>query len=313
MWHTYLGYERTKISVRESLKDLDPNKRVTILLNFPRCPLVATDCETEEKGVPKYVKDAGSSPLLNTNAFVDSWRSLEDIYMKEERVVAIGVANFDMSDWNTLIRSCRIVPHIHQGSVRNVFYESDMMGMLNEYNVLYQANDVMSTIVKKVDELPNVKHYFEVVAREMEVESYVTLILAWFLQHRIAVLVKSSDERHLEMNSPVLVHEVKMMGDRARDVADLLVHAFQGEDAIEHTEGVDATFINQLTKPVQVFWQGEEGERNLVAKFINAGEESELKTHPGHKFVVVGEDGVDLKSFQVSADYGEKEYFRIEL
>jgi len=38
------------------------------------------DCGREERVLPQYVKDAGSSPLLHYNAWKESWRALEDLY-----------------------------------------------------------------------------------------------------------------------------------------------------------------------------------------------------------------------------------------
>jgi len=314
VWYTYLGYERTKISVRESLKDLEPNTRVNILINWPRCDesVAWMDCQGEEDALPQYVKDAGPNPLFSRNAFLESWRALEDIYMENERVGAIGVSNFSRQDWDLLIRSCRIIPHIHQGNVWSAFFDGELMRVLNEYSVLFQAYDVMNGIVKKVEQLPNLKRYFVQISSELGVENYSTLIIAWFLQHRIGVVVRSSDEKHLEMNSPVVVHRVQALKELAKNVADLIHHAIQNEDVIGHDDGVVATFINQMSKPVQVFWKGDDGNRQLVAELRQVGEESELRTHPGHNFVAVSE-GKEVKLFKVQANYGEKEYFRIEL
>jgi len=72
------------------------------------------ECEKEEGNLPEYVKDAGPPPHLDkTNAWKNSWRALEDMYMEhEERRIndtknsisggpyleSIGVSNFELED-----------------------------------------------------------------------------------------------------------------------------------------------------------------------------------------------------------------------
>merc|ERR1712071_284437 len=80
VWYTHLGYERTKISVEESLKDLAPFKNVHVLLHWARCDerIEWMKCEAEENALPTYVKEAGPSPMLNPSgknaAWKGSWR-----------------------------------------------------------------------------------------------------------------------------------------------------------------------------------------------------------------------------------------------
>mmetsp|Transcript_19328 Transcript_19328/g.22357 ORF Transcript_19328/g.22357 Transcript_19328/m.22357 type:complete len:192 (+) Transcript_19328:113-688(+) len=81
VWYTYLGYERTKLSVLESLNDISSSVHnipihVHMLLHWPRCndDIPWMNCEEEENNLPKYVKDAGPPPHLDKkNAWKDSW------------------------------------------------------------------------------------------------------------------------------------------------------------------------------------------------------------------------------------------------
>ena len=85
VWYTYLGHKRTKISVEESLNELQvaSNTRqvyVHMLLHWPRCndDVSWMNCEREENELPKHVKEAGPPPHLNKeNAFLESWIALE--------------------------------------------------------------------------------------------------------------------------------------------------------------------------------------------------------------------------------------------
>jgi hypothetical protein len=94
VWYTHLGYDRTKLSVDESLNELsfpitkktdDRSGRgrrlhVHLLLHWPRCydDISWMECEREENELPEYVRDVGSPPHLDKdNAFKESWRALE--------------------------------------------------------------------------------------------------------------------------------------------------------------------------------------------------------------------------------------------
>ena len=71
IWYTHLGYERTKISIEESLDDLQlastssngssPRQiNVHMLLHWPRCndDIEWMHCEEEERNLPQRIKDA---------------------------------------------------------------------------------------------------------------------------------------------------------------------------------------------------------------------------------------------------------------
>ena len=86
VWYTHLGYERTKLSVTESLRELQlpagSSRRILVhlLLHWPRCndAISWMHCEEEEEKLPLSVKDAGPPPHLDKdNAFKESWRALE--------------------------------------------------------------------------------------------------------------------------------------------------------------------------------------------------------------------------------------------
>ena len=125
VWYTHLGYERTKISVRESLEALkNPNIKVHILIHWPRCndEIPWMDCLEEEKALPPEVKKAGRPPHeYKDTAFLDSWAALEDIYLGKvslgkglPKIESIGVSNFALDDFKALEKTQRVSPHILQ-------------------------------------------------------------------------------------------------------------------------------------------------------------------------------------------------------
>ena len=132
VWYTHLGYERTLLSVKESLQSLKQNNvRVHVLIHWPRCndDIPWMHCEQEENGLPDNVRNAGPAPHLNKDtAFLESWRALEDIYLGKvslgrglPKVESIGVSNFALEDMKALEEKQTVVPQIYQ--VRNVHRE----------------------------------------------------------------------------------------------------------------------------------------------------------------------------------------------
>lgn len=138
VWYTHLGYERTKLSIKESLQSLKhQNVRVHLLIHWPRCndDISWMNCEQEESELPERVRSVGPAPHLSKDtAFLESWRALEDIYLGNlnlgrglPKVESIGVSNFSLEDMKALEEKQRVVPHIYQ--VRTIV-------RMNHFNVL---------------------------------------------------------------------------------------------------------------------------------------------------------------------------------
>jgi diketogulonate reductase-like aldo/keto reductase len=129
VWYTHLGYERTKLSVKESLEALNhPNIKVHMLLHWPRCDdsIPWMHCEQEEKELPPEVQKAGPPPYLDKDtAFLESWRALEDIYLGKvtlgrglPKLASIGVSNFNLEELQAIEsrENHRVTPMILQVS-----------------------------------------------------------------------------------------------------------------------------------------------------------------------------------------------------
>lgn len=165
VWYTHLGYERTRISVQESMEEItsavtsflmesvDSLKqgmnvegvsavdiRLHVLLHWPRCneKISWMRCQEEEEALPQYVKDAGPPPHLDKkNAWKGSWRALEDLYLDQERM---NVTNSCQGhDGNDSV-PCHIT--LESIGVSNFEYE-DMKELLMDCRVkpsMYQGN-----------------------------------------------------------------------------------------------------------------------------------------------------------------------------
>jgi len=184
VWYTHLGYERTKISVQESLDQLRSTGTrqvyVHMLLHWPRCndDIDWMNCEDEENNLPQFVKDAGPPPHLNKqNAWKDSWRALEELYTQHSterqgsdravRIASIGVSNFELNDMKALIEFAHIRPHIYQGNSWLISHDPHLMNFLQEHDIFFQAFAVMFGILQRGKDSPSAFHILSTLSHEL--------------------------------------------------------------------------------------------------------------------------------------------------
>lgn len=105
VWYTHLGYNRTILSVKESLNELSNSKitstadhdldiRVHILIHWPRCrnDIEWMDCIGDEKELQQYIKDVDPNPPTY-DSYLDSWKALEDLYIEHNPTNSITTNN----------------------------------------------------------------------------------------------------------------------------------------------------------------------------------------------------------------------------
>eukprot|EP00957_Ditylum_brightwellii_P080570 6128713-Ditylum_brightwellii.AAC.1 len=194
------------------------------------------ECEEEEERLPQYVKDAGPPPHLNPNAWKDSWRALEELYLQDRRhqrarhlyenvpsvpsnpriqIESIGVSNFDVKEMKSLVKIATVKPHIYQGSVRSAVYDSELMAFLHRNNIMFQAYGVMLSITKRKNDAPNAYELLEIVGQQLASKQMSSdgsdysntyeasqIVLAWLTQHGISVVLRSSSSFNRHLNSP---------------------------------------------------------------------------------------------------------------
>ena len=330
VWYTHLGYNRTKLSVSESLSALKSNDpsidvRVHMLLHWPRCDdnIQWMNCEAEEEQLPQYVKDSGPPPHLNKeNAWRDSWRALEDLYMDEEvgqMLESIGVSNFSMDDMKILLSSSQIAPHIYQGNIWAALHDPYLMRLLQENGIIFQAYNVINGVISQQHSAPHAYASLNAIGirlRETSPFSPSQVVLAWLIQNNISVIPRASSPQHQLENSPVSIAQVPILSEEQKQQIESLVSALlRGQDIEEKEESVRVTFANLLNHvPIQVFWFREQTREEIeVVQSVHPGESKELHSHPGHVFVVYDVDRSIRKEFKIQANYGGHEHFSVEL
>ena len=191
IWHTHLGYERTMLSVRDSLSDIlpatttksdvaggsssghHPDVRVHAILQYPRCydelfaspaymnsPNLSStkyaNCAEEEDALEDSIKrvDDNTSPLADRDgAWKRSYRALEELYHMGV-IESIGIGDFGPSDLAELFDLATVGPHVYQGSLRTLLTQEILVEELVRHGVHYQCYDVVSTMLTGRDGAP---------------------------------------------------------------------------------------------------------------------------------------------------------------
>jgi len=337
VWYTHLGYERTMISVAESLHDLTTDRgvdiRVHILLHWPRCDdgIAWMNCEGEENLLPQYVRDAGPPPHLDKdNAWAESWKALEDSYVDDRRnrdtnmgrkplIESIGVSNFNTNDMTALLDTCRIKPFIYQGNVWTVLHDPKLMGLLSEHHILFQAYNIIHGIFDRKSAAPNAFAVLGKVGAHVWKKrggsgsgSKVTeamIIMAWLVQQGISVIPRASSYIHQRENTPATIKSIpRLESDEIEKVKAAMSALMKGEDFTE----VKAVFHNNFVRSIQLFWLDKKtGEEKPITKQVEPGVQMAINSHPGHTFVAYCSMKKLRREYTITGNYGDSNYFSV--
>ena len=345
VWYTHLGYERTKISVQETLDELSSVSTrqvfVHMLLHWPRCndAIEWMNCEQEEENLPQHVKDAGSPPHLNKDtAWKDSWRALEEIYgeFSEKRkrigrklespviIASIGVSNFELQDMIALKKIAKVQPHIYQGDVWKTFHDPHLLRHLQDEDIFFQAYGVMNrvlgggrnalaafSVLSDISrEIASTLHAYGDHHDKQLVVTQATVLLAFFVKKDIGVIPRASSAGHRRENSPDAVAAVipNLTSDHFNKLQRAVPALMKGEEL-----HASISFMNSLPAPIQIHWISDTGEEVLVKDILNPGEVDVIKSHPGHRFVTYDTERSIRREVSVDVGYGERQHFAVEL
>jgi len=347
VWYTHLGYERTKLSIRESMDALlkpfedmyYATVKIHMLIHWPRCMngIEWMNCIQEEEELPPNVRELKDiEPHKNPNAYLPSWHAMEDMYNEHFPVLAsIGISNFETDDLNILIQSARIKPHVFQGNLETV---SQVLPILREYNIHPQCFGILGALTSQrpVPKLDVARRQLMTLAEELnapdENEEFKThpssVLLSFLMKRNIGVMARTSSLQNLAYNSPQQVLEVPDLthaqGNRVLHVLDSIQYHWNLEEEnnkfVKSGEKVHVSFHNMrdAENPLRIEFVGFRDEKvddpQVVAEKVWKAETVTLESHPGHLFTVY--DAVtdeELTQFEVTKDYGRAEWFSVEL
>ena len=225
IWYTYLGYERTKRSVQESLDALEDaildeavDLNVHFLIHWPRCydGIPWMNCEQEENALPDDIKRLGPPPHLDKeNSWKQSWKALEDMFTNTKEypmISSIGVSNFGGEDLQELLYISKIQPHLLQMNVWSLLNDPNLVNLCNKHNIHMQVYNVMNGIVNRGNVAPHAAHHLSMVANEITKKDILSasmdqgedidqtpvtssqIVLKWLIQMSISIIPRTTNK-----------------------------------------------------------------------------------------------------------------------
>lgn len=328
VWYTHLGYERTKLSIQDSLESLRPaldhervNLKLHVLLHWPRCytNIPWMDCEREEEQLPDHVKEAGPDPSTDPeNAWKQSWKALEDMYLSDEYPIAsIGLSNFHLKDIEQVEAFAQIHPHVIQMNMWSMVYDAHLIDYCHKHRIHVQAYNVIHGTVSDPDQAPRAFRHLEKVANELSVEvgesiTPVQVVLSWLIQHGVSVIPRTTNVLRLEENSAVALLNVPAFTDHQVETVAHAVEAYLSGDDLDDIH-VSVTF-HAVSKDVVLYWMGHSGDESSEVRIelLRVGDTFDETTYPTHKFRAYDAQNKDVwTEHDITANYGD--HVHIEL
>jgi diketogulonate reductase-like aldo/keto reductase len=328
VWYTHLGYERTKISVDESLKALEPalasdkvSVKLHILLHWPKCydNVEWMDCSNEEASLSDVVKNAGPDPTKDPdNAWKESWKYLEDLYLSDKYPVeSIGISNFHIHDMEVMENFARIRPHVLQVNLWSLLYDTSLVDYCHKHRIHVQVYNAIQGTIVQPERAPRAFHYIQKVANEItqELELSVTpgqVILAWLIQHGVSVIPRTSRLNRLEENSAVSVSTIPALTETQVESIAHAVEAYMSGSDMEHDIHVSVTF-HAVNQDIMLYWVGTDGEEVRITH-VRKGETFNDTTYPNHVFRTYNAYDKDVfTDHQINVNFGEHKHIHVEL
>ena len=331
VWYTHLGYQRTKLSVEETLKALKPaiesdkvDLKLHILLHWPRCyaNIEWMDCSNEEASLDESVKQAGPDPAKDPdNAWKESWKYLEDLYLSDKLPIeSIGVSNFHLHDIELMDSFARIHPHVLQVNLWSLLYDSMLVDYCHKHRIHVQVYNAMYGTMVEPGRAPRAFHYLQKVANELTDEVGLTVspaqtILAWLIQHGVSIIPRTSKLSRLEENSAVALATIPAFTDSQVETIAHAVEAYLSGDDVEKDIHVSVTF-HAVTTDIMLYWMGQDGDEESEVRIthIRKGDTFNETTYPNHVFRTYNAYNKDIFiEHRIDANFGEHKNIHVEL
>ena len=326
IWYTHLGYERTKLSVQESLKALAPainsdkvDLKIHFLLNWPRCydNIEWMNCAKEEKALSDEIKQAGPDPNLDPNAWQQSWKYLEDAFLSGDYPIeSIGLSNFHLHDIEQMDSFARIQPHILQVNLWSVIYDSMLVDYCTQHGIHLQVYNAMQGTIAQPEQAPHAFHHLQSVAFDIaqEIDLPVTpaqTILSWLVQHGISVIPRTSKLARLEENSGIVVSTIPALKDTQVEIVAHAVEAFLSGEDMTNDLGVAVTF-HAIVDDIWLYWMTGDG-REKRLRVIRKGETFNETSYPHHVYRTYNANNKDIYTdHMIQANFGEHQHIYVD-
>lgn len=329
VWYTYLGYERTKIAVEQSLRNFQAvhehkniDFKMHVILQWPQCfeNIPWMNCDKEEAALPDVVKAAGPNPATDPeNAWKGSWRQLEDMYLSDKYpITSIGASNFHLHDIEKMDSFARIYPHILQVNIWTLLYDAQLIDYCHQRRVHVQVFNIMGGTVAQAHVAPRAFRHVQKIANDVSAVSGTTftpaqIILAWLIQHGVSIIPRSTRLAHLQENSAIDLAMVPALDDMQVETIAHAVEAYLSQQDLDQDLHVSVSF-HAVNKDLMIYWKGRDGDQDGYIALVRQGEVFNETTYPNHIFRTYDASNKDVYvDHQITANYGDHTNIHVEL
>merc|ERR1711862_758196 len=141
VWRNFHGYEQTKKCFNESLNRLGLDQVDLVLIHWPgpaynrrsRDSSNQSKKEQENNNNNKIIPPVQEGQEDIKSLRLETWRALEDLYMKEKKCRAIGVSNYTIKHLKQLLswEKLRIKPMINQVKCIHIIIKKSYVNIVN--------------------------------------------------------------------------------------------------------------------------------------------------------------------------------------
>ena len=236
----------------------------------------------------------------------DSWRSLERAYEKGT-VRAIGVSNFQASDFKELLAFASIKPQVIENYL-DPFHQDRSLKTLAEANdVVYVSYSTLGTQWQMQGKANPVfsNAILENMAREKHTD-IATVVLTWALAKGLVVIPRSTKADHLKTNANLLQGEKLRLCLTQQDLKTI--------DDLDNTHKKEVTTVAAFFSSdiyANLFWLDDQRQRHHVAHLKPNDPPVHISTYPGHTFHAVTHNNI-TQHFYVDKRPGEEAFFHLK-
>ena len=132
-----------------------------------------------------------------TGTYVDCWKQMEDLY-DAGLTRAIGVCNFKVHHFETLLGNARINPMICQIESHPLFSQEDMLSFCKQNNIQMMAYTPTGRMDEQLRNSPILKDIATVHGKDV-----AQVILRWHVQRGVIPIVNTTKIEHLSQNMDI--------------------------------------------------------------------------------------------------------------
>ncbi|KAL1935515.1 hypothetical protein VTP01DRAFT_4655 [Rhizomucor pusillus] len=193
LWNTFHKPEDVAKGVQESLDNLDIGYVDLLLIHWP-CAF--------KPGPDAFPKDENGKVQLDPTDFTETYAALEKLV--GDKVRAIGVSNFSVSNLEKLLKTAKIVPAVNQVELHPYLPQDELLEFCKKHGIHVTAYSPLgstdSPLLKDEKILAIAKKYNKTPAQ---------IILSWGVQRGTSVIPKSVSESRIIENFQDVVLEDK--------------------------------------------------------------------------------------------------------